>query len=230
MILAFWNEASREAYPDPFVLCEDVANAVRGWVRELHEAGCSYVQIDAPELNEAYADPSVRADHESRGIPSDQFISLGTEFVGSIADMQTPGMLKGLHVCKGNGTQSWIAEGGYEDFSRVVFDRASKFDVFHLEYDDERSGSFEPLRNLPDDKLAVLGLVSTKWTRLEAPEVLRARVEEAARFHPMENLGLATQCGFASANETAEQRKITPQTQSDKLRLVADVARSIWSE
>ena len=91
-----------------------------------------------------------------------------------------------------------MAEGGYEDVCREVFMRADDFDVFHLEFDDERSGSFEPLRHLPDDKVAVLGLVSTKWQSPEEPDLLRNRIEQAAAFHPRERLALATKCGFAS--------------------------------
>lgn len=94
--------------------------------------------------------------------------------------------------------------------------------------EDARSGGFEPLANLPDEKVAVLGLVSTKWTRLEDRDELRARIEDSARFHPKEQLAIAPQRGFASAGETAEQRRLTPQTQLDKLRLVAEVARSVW--
>jgi 5-methyltetrahydropteroyltriglutamate--homocysteine methyltransferase len=142
--------------------------------------------------------------------------------------VKVTGVTLAMHVCKGNGTQSWIASGGYDEFSKHVFTRASGFDIFHLEYDDERSGSFEPLANLPDDKVAVLGLVSTKWTALESADDLKRRVDEAAQFHPKEQLALATQCGFASANETAQDRLITEETQRDKLRLVADVARDIW--
>ena len=133
-----------------------------------------------------------------------------------------------MHLCRGNGTEAWIAEGGYEAFSEHVFTRATGYDVFHLEYDDERSGGFEPLANLPDDKVAVLGLVSTKWTRMEDPAVLISRIEDAARHHPVERLALAPQCGFASASETSQQRRITPETQEAKLRLVSGVAREVW--
>jgi 5-methyltetrahydropteroyltriglutamate--homocysteine methyltransferase len=228
MILGFWNDASRDAYPDPFDLAVDAAQAVGAWIRELADAGCRYVQIDAPELAEAFADEQVRAEYDGRGISSERFLSLGTELVCGLADVDVPGVTVAMHLCKGNGTQSWIAEGGYEALSAEVFRRASGYDVFLLEYDDERSGSFEPLRNLPDDKVAVLGLVSTKWTRLEDPGVLRARIEEASRYHPAERLAISTQCGFASASETAAARKITHETQSAKLKLVADVARSVW--
>jgi len=228
MILGFWNNASRDAYPNPFELAMDASAAVATWMKQLAGAGCRYIQIDAPELNEAYADASVRADWEARGIDPAEFIRLGTELVGSLGDVDLPGVRKGLHVCKGNGTQSWIAEGGYEDFSRSVFARVRGFDVFHLEYDDERSGSFEPLSNLPDGKFAVLGLVSTKWTRMETIEELKARVHAAAKFHPLEQLGIATQCGFASAAETAEARKITGEVQSAKLVRIVEAARAIW--
>ena len=230
MMLGFWGDASREAYPDPLTLVAQAGEAVKRWIGELGDAGCEYIQLDAPELIDIYCDPKVAAEYEERGIPAADLRELLTDLVVAFGQVPRGDAKLGMHLCRGNGTQAWIAEGGYESFSEHVFTRAAGFDVFHLEYDDERSGGFEPLEALPDDKVAVLGLVSTKWTRLEAPDGLRARVNEAAQFHPMENLGLATQCGFASANETAEQRKITPQTQSDKLRLVADVAHSIWSQ
>jgi 5-methyltetrahydropteroyltriglutamate--homocysteine methyltransferase len=231
LIGAFWSpEHSRAVYPDPFALFAEAAEGVRRWVGELFDAGCRYVQIDAPEFNEVYADARVRAEYEGRGIDPARFKAEGAELLDYVAGVSRPaGALLGLHVCKGNGTQAWIAEGGYEDICREVFKRADGFDVFHLEFDDERSGSFEPLRHLPDEKVAVLGLVSTKWQALEEPAQLRHRVQEAAAFHPQDRLALATQCGFASASETAEQRKITPETQAAKLRLVADVAHSIWS-
>jgi len=229
MSIGFYNDHSKDAYPDPLELVSDAAEAVRGWMRELADAGCRYIQIDAPEVAELYADESIRADYRSRGIDVEALMDLAGESVASLGAVELPGVTKALHVCKGNGTQSWIAEGGYEALSEQVFRRASGFDVFHLEYDDDRSGGFEPLANLPDDKMAVLGLVSTKWTELEDPDDLRRRIDDAARFHPKERLALATQCGFASAAETAEERKITDQTQRDKLKLVADVAHSVWS-
>jgi 5-methyltetrahydropteroyltriglutamate--homocysteine methyltransferase len=230
LVGGFWSpDHSRAAYPDPFALFAEAAEVVHRWAGELFDAGCRYVQIDAPEFNEVYADARVRADYESRGIDPARFKAEGAQLLNHVAGVsRPPGALLGLHVCKGNGTQSWIAEGGYEEICREVFKEADGFDVFHLEFDDERSGSFEPLRHLPEDKVAVLGLVSTKWQALEEPELLRRRVDEAAAFHPLERLALATQCGFASASETAEQRKITPKTQAAKLRLVADVAHSIW--
>jgi methionine synthase II (cobalamin-independent) len=231
LIGGFWSpEHSPGAYADPFTLYAEAAAVVHRWVGELFAAGCRYVQIDAPEFNEVYADARVRAEHASRGIDPGRFKAEGAELLNFVASASRPrGARLGLHVCKGNGTQSWIAEGGYEDICREVFRRADGYDIFHLEFDDERSGSFEPLRHLPDDKVAVLGLVSTKWEALEEPAVLRDRIAQAAAFHPLQRLALAPQCGFASASETAGQRKITPETQAAKLRRVAEVARSVWN-
>ena len=229
LALTFWKEGSSDAYPDPMDLVADATELVRTWVRELAEAGCPYIQIDAPNLVQLYVDGRVRAEYTERGISPERFMAEGTEYINEVTKVETPaGTVLGIHVCKGNGTQSWIAEGGYEDFARDVFKRASGFDVFHLEYDDERSGSFEPLRHLPDDKVAVLGLISTKWTALEDELELEARIKDASRFHPIDQLAIATQCGFASAAETAEQRLITDQTQEEKLSLVARTARRVW--
>jgi 5-methyltetrahydropteroyltriglutamate--homocysteine methyltransferase len=229
MILGFWSEHSKRAYPEPFELAVDAAHAVQTWLRELAEAGCKYIQVDAPELCQAYADQSVRDDHARRGVDPVRFLELGAELVGGLPDLDLPDDVTiGMHLCKGNGTQSWIADGGYAAFAEKVFSSACNYDVFHFEFDDERSGGFEPLAKLADDKVAVLGLVSTKWTRLEDPAELERRIDEASRFHPKERLALATQCGFASASETTEQRLITEQTQLDKLRLVADVAHRMW--
>jgi 5-methyltetrahydropteroyltriglutamate--homocysteine methyltransferase len=230
LIAAFWNnELSTDAYRDPFELFADAAELLRGWAEELFAAGCPYVQVDAPEFNEVYADARIRAEYEERGIDTERFKTEGAELLGRLGSVPRPeGSVFGLHVCKGNGTQSYIARGGYEDISREVFRRADDFDVFLMEYDDERSGSFEPLRHLPDDKGVVLGMVSSKWVALEDPDELKRRIDEAAEFHPKENLGLATQCGFASASETAEQRLMTTDAQAGKLKLIADVAHDVW--
>jgi len=228
MIVGFWNRHSAVAYSDPFSLMEDAADAVATWMRQVAAAGCTYIQIDAPELNEVYVDPRQRAEYESRGIPVDRFLALDTEIVTSLGNIRVPGVTKGLHVCKGNGTQSWIAEGGYEQTAQSLLSRATGFDVIHMEYDDLRSGSFEPLRHIAEEQVVVLGLVSTKWVRMETAEELKARVREASAFHPLASLALSTQCGFASASETAEDRRITENVQAAKLKLIADVAREIW--
>jgi 5-methyltetrahydropteroyltriglutamate--homocysteine methyltransferase len=228
MMLGFWGDASKEAYPEPLELVADAGVAVKQWVRDLADAGCEYIQLDAPDLIDLYCDESVRADYESRGIPALELRELGTQLAVEIGDMDLPGVVLAMHLCRGNGTQSWIAEGGYDELAEEIFTRATGYDIFHLEYDDERSGGFEPLAKLPEDTVAALGLVSTKWQKLEDRDVLKSRIREAARYHPLDRLALAPQCGFAGAAETAEQRKLTVQTQRDKLQLVVDVAREVW--
>lgn len=231
LVLGFWNENSRDAYPDPLDLAHDAADAVKGWMNELIAAGCRYVQIDAPDLAEAYADRSVLEWYAGdAGMNPEEFLAVATELICGLGRVERPDQVTlGLHLCKGNGTQAWIAEGGYEALARAVFPHVDGFDVVHMEYDDDRSGGFEPLHELPDHITAALGLISTKWTELEDPETVRARIKEASRFHPLDRLALGPQCGFASASETAEQRKLTPQTQVDKLNLIGEVARSIWN-
>ena len=112
-----------------------------------------------------------------------------------------------MHLCKGNGTQSWIADGGYEALAERVFARAMGFDTFLVEYDGERSGSFEPLASLPDDKRVVLGLVSTKWAEIENSDLLAGRIEEAAGYHPKEQLGVSTQCGSPRQARRQKERR-----------------------
>jgi 5-methyltetrahydropteroyltriglutamate--homocysteine methyltransferase len=228
MMTGFWNHHSKQAYPDVFRLMEDAAQAVESWMRQLAAAGCRYIQIDAPELNEAYVDAGVRAGLARRGIDPRRYLKVGTDLIAALGSINLPGVTKALHICKGNGTQSWIAEGGYEETARGLLSKATGYDAFLMEFDDERSGSFESLQQVADDKVIVLGLVSTKWTRLETPAELKARVVEAARHHPLDRLALSTQCGFASAAETAADRRITESVQADKLKLVADVAHEVW--
>jgi len=225
----FWNEHSKDAYPDPFVLAEEGRDIVVDWMKQLADAGCTYMQVDTPELAVAYTDDTFFRDKmKHRGMTYEEYLDFGTELIGSLAEVDLPGVTMCMHVCKGNGTQSWIGEGDYSKFSEHVFDKAGGYDIYHLEYDDERSGDFKPLEKLPDHKTAVLGLVSTKWTEIEGSNMLKGRIEEAAQFHPKENLGIATQCGFASAAETAADRKITEQTQIDKLRRIVEVAKDVW--
>jgi len=227
MLAAFWDhKLSADAYPDPFVLGAETRDIIVEWMKELADAGCTYMQVDCPELIQAWGDPKFGDILD--GVDGDKFREIGTELVASLGDVKLPGVTMAMHVCRGNGTQSWLAEGGYEQFSEHVFKEAPGYDIYLLEYDDDRSGDFKPLKNLPDDKVAVLGMVSTKWTALEDPAELKARIDEAAKYHPKEMLGLCTQCGFASASETAEERKVTEQTQVDKLKLIADVANDVW--
>jgi 5-methyltetrahydropteroyltriglutamate--homocysteine methyltransferase len=232
LVSALWTrEGSSDAYPDPFECMADATVIVRKWIEELAALGCPYIQVDAPEFLQVHADPYIRHVYDERGISSERYMTEGAEILNEITSVDLPaGTILGLHVCKGNGTKSWQAAGGYEEFARDFLQRASGFDLFQLEFDDDRSGSFEPLRYVADDKLCVLGLVSTKEKDLEDAGALRSRIAEAATFHPLEQLALSTQCGFASGAETAEQRLLEWETQERKLRLVAETAHAVWGQ
>jgi len=155
---------------------------------------------------------------------TERTLTEGVDIINSVADV--PGVTFGLHICKGNNKSTWIATGGYEFTADKVFSRAGNFDVFLLEYDDERSGSFEPLANVPDDKMVVLGLVSSKVSELEPADQLIARIDEAARYVDRERLALSTQCGFSPVSIGGNL--ISEDTQQHKLELVAEVAHQVW--
>jgi 5-methyltetrahydropteroyltriglutamate--homocysteine methyltransferase len=141
------------------------------------------------------------------------------------AAAKRPGVTLAMHLCRGNNRSHWYAEGGYDAIAEKLF-ATMAVDRFLLEYDDDRSGTFEPLRLVPRDKTVVLGLISSKKPQLENADDITRRIEEAARFFPLENLALSPQCGFAS---TMEGNLLTEEEQWAKLRLVADVARRVWS-
>ncbi|HTW03398.1 MAG TPA: cobalamin-independent methionine synthase II family protein [Streptosporangiaceae bacterium] len=223
MMQTFWSrEHSAAAYRDPFDMFADAAAIVSAEIAGLAALGCRYVQIDAPELA-TLVDDSVRDGFRARGIDPERMLNEGVEILNDMAT--TPGVRHAIHLCRGNRDGHWMASGGYEAISRQVFRRAPRFEAFFLEYDDERSGGFEPLADLPQDRFVFLGLVSTKRPALEEPEALLRRIDEAGRFYPRDQLGLSPQCGFSSAigtyplNEDQQQRK---------LGLVADVARRAW--
>jgi 5-methyltetrahydropteroyltriglutamate--homocysteine methyltransferase len=223
MSLRWSPQYSREAYPDPFDLFRDAANMVQQDACELAALGCKYVQIDAPELG-MLCDPDRRTqDFADQGIDPGKLLTEGMEILNSICDV--PGTTFGLHICRGNNKGYYVGEGGYESVAKQVFARAYNFDCFLLEYDDWRSGSFEPLREISNDKRVVLGLVSTKRAELEGPEDLIKRIEEASKYFPRDQMGISTQCGFGTV---WEGNPIPESVQEQKLRLVADIAHRVW--
>jgi 5-methyltetrahydropteroyltriglutamate--homocysteine methyltransferase len=222
MMSLFWSpEHSTAAYADAFDAFADGAELIKDEARRLLERGCEYIQIDAPELA-TLVDPVQRAHYESLGIPPERLLTEGMDLLNDIASLR--GARWAIHFCRGNNVGQWMSAGGYEAIA-PAFTRALNYDIFLLEYDDDRSGGFEPLAAVPDDKVVVLGLVSTKREALETPAGLAARVDEAAAVFPRDQLALSTQCGFASA---AQGNPISAETQARKLRLVAEVAHSIW--
>ncbi|MBI3301789.1 MAG: cobalamin-independent methionine synthase II family protein [Deltaproteobacteria bacterium] len=225
MLALFWSpEHSTAAYSDPFALFADAVDILRQEVRELAGLGCQYIQIDAPELATLVDESQRRATYEARGVSPERMLGEGVEMLNAIAD--APGITFGLHMCRGNNEGHWMSQGGYEAISKQVFQRATKYDIFLLEYDDWRSGSFEPLGDIPRDKTVVLGLVSTKKSTVEPADGLITRIEEASRYFPREHLALSTQCGFASV---IGGNPITEAVQEAKLRLVVDVAHRVWA-
>jgi 5-methyltetrahydropteroyltriglutamate--homocysteine methyltransferase len=216
-------EKSTGAYPTRDAYLADIVDLTRREVDELVALGCTYIQIDAPQYA-ALLDPELREGYRQRGSDPDRLIDACIEMDNAVIGKHA-GVTFGLHICRGNNQSMFYASGGYEPIARV-FTR-SGFQRFLLEYDDARSGGFEPLRAMPEDRTVVLGLVTTKIPRLESVAELRARVDEAARYLPRERLALSPQCGFAS---TMEGNRISPEEQRAKLHRVAETARSIWTD
>jgi 5-methyltetrahydropteroyltriglutamate--homocysteine methyltransferase len=209
--------ATRDAY------LADLVDFTRREITELRRLGCEYVQIDAPQYA-ALLDEEIREGYRKRGADPDKLIDACIELDNAIVEGHT-GVTFGVHICRGNNRSMFYASGGYDAIAEQVF-RRTKFHRYLLEYDDARSGTFEPLRYVPDDRVVVLGLVSSKKPRLETVEELRERIAEAAKFVPLERLAVSPQCGFAS---TEEGNRVTPEDQRLKLEVVGATARSVWS-
>jgi methionine synthase II (cobalamin-independent) len=215
-------DRSRAAYSTRDAYLADLVDFTRREIAELGRLGCEYVQIDAPQYA-ALLDETIREGYRQRGSDPDQLLDRCIEFDNAIIDGHT-GMTFGVHICRGNHKSMFYASGGYDRIAARVFRRA-RFGRFLLEYDDERSGTFEPLRHVPDDRVVVLGLVSTKRAEVEPAAFLERRVAEASQFVPLERLAISPQCGFAS---TAEGNRLSVDDQRRKLELVARTARAVW--
>jgi 5-methyltetrahydropteroyltriglutamate--homocysteine methyltransferase len=212
--------ATRDAY------LADLVDLTRREIEELIRLGCTYIQIDAPQYG-ALLDPAMREGYRQRGSDIDEMIDRTIELDNAVIDgFAASDVTFAVHICRGNNQSMFYASGGYDPIAERVFSR-THFKRFLLEYDDARSGSFAPLRFVPEDREVVLGLVSTKKPTLEMQSDLEQRVAEAAKIIPLERLALSTQCGFAS---TWEGNRISPEIQRQKLELVARTARSIWGD
>jgi 5-methyltetrahydropteroyltriglutamate--homocysteine methyltransferase len=221
---SFWSaERSREAYPDPFELFADWTEILRAEITELVRLGCEHIQIDAPDIA-ILVDPEQRQQREAMGISVERTLTEGIDLIDSLAAI--PGAHVAMHLCKGNFRSMWAASGGYEWLAEKVFRRASHVRAFLLEYDDDRSGGFEPLKFLSATASVGLGLVSTKNEQLEPLDLLRERVHEAAKFVDLERVIVSPQCGFASV--AAGANLVSRATQSAKLTRVAELAEAIW--
>jgi 5-methyltetrahydropteroyltriglutamate--homocysteine methyltransferase len=216
---------SREVYPELEAFWADVAAAYRGAIAHLAAAGCRYLQLD--DVSFAYlCDPKVRAQCEANGddpaaLPATYARVINEALAGKPADLRVT-----IHTCRGNFKSAWVAEGGYEPVVEAMF--STNVDGYFMEFDSARAGGFEPLavlRAAGGDKKVVLGLVTTKLGALEEKEALRRRIDEAARFVPLERLCLSPQCGFSS---THHGNALSEADQWRKLERVVETAREVW--
>jgi len=218
-----WSpEISRDAYATLDEFLEDVAAFTRAEIDELARLGCTYIQLDAPHYP-LLIDPATRAFYERQGWSADRWLERGVELDNWVMDGH-PGVTFGFHLCRGNQASRWLVEGGYEPIARSVF-RNVRADRLLLEYDDERSGSFQPLSEVPEDKVVVLGLVTTKSPRRETVAELTARIQDAARHVELERLAISPQCGFATS---VLGNALSPDDQRAKLETLARTAEAVW--
>jgi 5-methyltetrahydropteroyltriglutamate--homocysteine methyltransferase len=210
-------------YPDMAEFWGDIARAYREEIKDLVAAGCTYLQID--DVSFAYlCDETIRAQVARDGEDPDALPATYARIVNSLIAERPPTLGVTMHTCRGNHQSMWMASGGYDAVAEAVFNEAA-VDGFFLEYDSARAGGFEPLRFMPRTKKVVLGLISTKTPTLESKGDLKRRIEEAARYVPIENICLSPQCGFAS---THAGNRITPDIERRKLALAVEVAAEVW--
>ena len=217
---------SKDAYPelDP-AFYDDVAQAYGDELKSLYDAGCRYVQMD--DTNLAYlCDEKMREAARQRGDDPNELPHRYANFINKVVARKPQGMLLAMHLCRGNFKSTHAAAGNYEPVAEALLSEMN-IDAFFLEYDDERSGDFRPLRFLKPGKTVVLGLVTTKFGQLENKDALKRRIEEAAKYAPLEQLALSPQCGFSS---TVHGNNIAVEDQRNKLRLVIETAREVWGE
>ena len=215
---------SREHYPelDPYFY-DDVAKAYGDELRSLAAAGATYVQMD--DTNLAYlCDDKMREAARQRGDDPNELPHRYANFINKVVAQKPAGMTLAMHLCRGNFKSTHAAAGNYEPVAEALLAEMN-LDAYFLEYDDDRSGDFRPLRFLPKGKIVVLGLVTTKFGEMESKDALKRRIDEAAKYVPLDQLCLSPQCGFSS---TVHGNNIAVQAQRDKLRLVVEVAQEVW--
>lgn len=214
---------STEAYPDIEAFFNDVAEVYRREIAALEKAGCRYIQIDDPLLS-YFLDPKLRAEIVADGDDPDRRLLRYVRWINQCIANRSPDTTIGIHICRGNARSTWLAQGTYEGLAEICFTQLN-VDRFLLEYDDERSGSFAPLRHMPKGREVVLGLVTTKSPQLEDKAFLLKRLDEAAKVIDPTLTALSPQCGFASV---VEGNLITDADQTAKLKLIVETAREYW--
>jgi len=213
----------RKAYPDIEGFFADLARVYREEIADLGKAGCTYLQLD--DTNLAYlCDPKLQESTRQIGEDPAQLPHVYARVINESIRGRPKDMTVCIHLCRGNFRSAWVAEGGYDPVAEALFTELA-VDGYFLEYDDARSGNFAPLRYVPKGKIVVLGLVSSKLPELESVDELRRRVDEAAKYVPLDQLALSPQCGFSS---TVHGNDITVDTEIAKLRRVIETAQKIW--
>jgi 5-methyltetrahydropteroyltriglutamate--homocysteine methyltransferase len=214
---------SETAYPDLAEFWDDIVAGYRAEIADLAAAGCRYVQLDDVSVS-CLCDPQIRGQIARDGEDPDTLPLMYAGVLNRLIADRPAGVAVTLHTCRGNFQSMWMASGGYDAVAEAIFGTVA-VDGFFLEYDDARSGGFEPLRFVPKGRRVVLGLVSTKSPELESKDALKRRIDEAAKFVPLEQLALSPQCGFSS---TVDGNAVTIDEEIAKLRLVVDTAREVW--
>ncbi|HKU47703.1 MAG TPA: 5-methyltetrahydropteroyltriglutamate--homocysteine S-methyltransferase [Burkholderiales bacterium] len=213
---------SRTAYPDMEEFWDDAAKAYRAAIAAFAKAGCTYLQLD--DVAFAYlCDPKIRERCKQNGDDPDALPATYARTIREALREKPAGMTITMHTCRGNFKSAWVAEGGYEPVAEAMF--SSGVDGFFMEFDTARAGGFEPLRFVPKGKKVVLGLVTSKSPELESKDLLKKRIDQAAKYVPLEDLCLSPQCGFSS---THHGNKLTEDEQWRKLGRVVEVAREVW--
>lgn len=217
----FMPGISDKTYSSPNAFLDDVTLILKDAVCELERIGVTYIQVDAPEFG-MLLDPIQQEWFTHKGFNPDKLISEGIERINNVLSGFSG--TKALHICRGNDKNRFMAKGGFDSIAKVVFKNV-RVDRLLLEYDSDRAGDFSPLCHVPNDKVVVLGLITTKSPVLEKPAEVIKRIEEAAKFVPKERLAISTQCGFASV---AKGNNLTFKDQENKLKLVAKIAKQVW--
>ena len=212
-----------KVYPDMAGFYDDLARVYSEEIKDLGEAGCRYLQLD--EVNFAYlCDPKLRREVQNIGEDPETLPRTYADLINHSIATRPENMTVCMHLCRGNFEGAWLAEGGYEPVADVLFNGIDVTGYF-LEYDTTRAGDFSPLRLVPKNKVVVLGLVTSKRGALEDKDDLKRRIDEAARFLPLEQLALSPQCGFASGERG---NKLSVDEEKAKLELIVEVAHDVW--
>ena len=225
-VLHFFGGAgniSKVVYDDLDLFWDDIVDAYINELAALDDAGCEYVQLDETALAK-FSDPKIQAALEARGDNWQDLLKLYASVINRVLADKPPDMRIGMHLCRGNKQSYWQAEGSYDLVADTLFNEVNA-DCYFLEYDTPRAGDFSPLKYLPKNKTAILGLVSTKTPELESKDDLKKRIEEAAAIADLDNLALSPQCGFASDHHG---NQLSLDDQIAKLRLVVETAAEIW--